>query len=97
MLNWFWHASCSGGIIRVVLVVVLVVFSFRGFLVLTTFHAGATIFNSSNFIVTTVFNFHNLKKWAACTAILNSLNFVVTPIFNFHNLKKWVGGACLKD
>jgi len=60
-------------------------------------HAGAAIFNSSNFIVTTVFNFHNLKKWAACTAILNRLNFVVTPIFNFHNLKKWVGGACLKD
>jgi len=59
--------------------------------------AGTAIFNSSNFIVTTVFNFHNLKKWAACTAILNSLNFVVTPIFNFHNLKKWVGGACLKD
>jgi len=59
--------------------------------------AGAAIFNSSNFIVTTVFNFYNLKKWAACTAILNRLNFVVTPIFNFHNLKKWVGGTCLRD
>jgi len=38
MLNSFWQASCSGGIIRVVLLVVLVVFSFCGFLVLTTFH-----------------------------------------------------------
>jgi len=63
--------------------------------------AGAAISNSSNFIVTTVFNFHNLKKWAACAAILNRLNFMVTTIFNFYNLKKWVVcancGACLKD
>jgi len=60
-------------------------------------HAGTAISNSSNFIVTTVFNFHNLKKWAACAAILNRLNFMVTTIYSFHNLNKWVGGAHLKD
>jgi len=51
-----------------------------------------------------MFNFHNLKKWVACTnwgIILHRLNFLVTTVFNFHNLKKWVAcvncNACLND
>ena len=39
--------------------------------------ASTAILNRSNFIVTTVFKFHNLKKWAACTTILNRLNFML--------------------
>jgi len=61
----------------------------------SVFQAGATILNRLNFLADTVFNFHNLKKWVACTncsAILNRSNFMVTTVFNFHNLKKWV--AC---
>jgi len=59
--------------------------------------ASTALFNRSNFIVTTLFKFHNLKKWAACATILNRLNFMVATIYSFHNLNKWVGGACLKD
>jgi len=33
----------------------------------SVFQAGTAILNKSNFVVTTVFNFHNLKKWVACT------------------------------
>jgi len=39
--------------------------------------ASTALFNRSNFIVTTVFKFHNLKKWVACAAILNRLNFML--------------------